>query len=210
MSGVGSEVGSNGTVNRSQACLSEGQVMAHTLRQHFALHIYPMVNPKGLKYGHSVRSPDSALNPNRAWGSHRVLEITAVREHILAQTGGTVDYFFDLHGGSGQAHCIYFVDQPGAAVFVNAVHGRHMAVHNHMLGGIAHTFPWYDAIAFWWARKYLRTHRNPAVPPLSFNPVGAYAQGRWPGAPQQTTEMMATGAALLQAIYDVDPYLPRH
>jgi hypothetical protein len=100
--------------------------------------------------------------------------------------------------------------QCGAAVFVNAVHGRHMAVHNHTQGGIAHDFPWYDALAYWWAMKHLRTHHNPAIPPLSFHPSGAYTQGGWPGAPQQTTEMMAAGAALMQAMHDVDPYLSRH
>jgi hypothetical protein len=191
--------------------LLSDEAMAHTLRQHFAFHIYPAVNPKGVKYGHCFRSPDSQRNPNRAWGSNRVREIQAVREHLLAQTGGVADYFFDLFGGTQPVHLIYyFVNQPGAAVFVNAVHGRHTAVHNHTQGGIAHDFSWYDALAYWWSMKHLRMHRNPAVPPLSFHPSGAYAQGGWAGAPHQSTEMMAAGAALMQAIYDVDPYLPRH
>jgi murein tripeptide amidase MpaA len=59
--------------------------MAHTLRQRFAFHIYPAVNPEGVKYGYYRRSADSRLNPNRAWRSGEVLEIKAVREHILAR-----------------------------------------------------------------------------------------------------------------------------
>jgi hypothetical protein len=191
--------------------LLSDEALAHTLRQHFVFHIYPAVNPKGLKYGHCFRSPDSRRKPNRAWGGNRVHEIAVVREHLLAQTGAVVDYFFDLLNTTRGAHILsYFVEQPGAAVFVNAAHGRHAAVHNHMQGGIAHTFPWYDALAYWWAMKHLRTHRNRVVSPLSFILEGTYAQGAWAGAPQQTAELMAVGVALMQALYDVDPDLSRH
>ena len=190
--------------------LSEGDI-AHALRQHFAFHIYPAVNPEGVKYGYYRRSADSPLNPNRAWGSDKLMEIKTVREHILMQTGGTVDYFFDLHGSMRHAHFIYyFVDQPCAAAYVDAVHRRYAAVSNHSQGGIKHKFTCYDAFAYRWAMKHLRTSRSRDEPPLSFTPEGAYTQGSWDNPPQQMMEVMAAGAALLKAIYDVDLYLPRN
>ncbi len=188
--------------------LSE-QSAAQTLRKHFEFHIYPMVNPKGVKYGHRRRTPDSPWNPNRAWSTDKVQEISSVRQHILDATERRVDYFFDLHGEMRKQHFIYhFSDQPGAAAFVDEVHLRHPNVADHSTGGEPRNRLYYDAYARWWAMKHLRTKHDPNQPPLSVTIEGSYAQGSWTGKPNQSEELMRLGASLGQSLYEVDLELP--
>ena len=57
--------------------------------------------------------------------------------------------------------------------------------------------------------RHLRTQRNPNRPPLSVAIEGSYAQGSWAGKPNQSRELMAFGAALGHALYEVDRELSR-
>ncbi len=54
-----------------------------------------------------------------------------------------------------------------------------------------------------WAMKQLRTHDDD-TPPLSITSEGTCSQGSWTEAPPQIADWMAFGAALVQAVGDVE------
>lgn len=74
---------------------------AALLRRRAEFYVYPMVNPDGRQAGYNrstVEEPD--LDPNRFWDPPNYggqTEIKAIGDAIIADTGGSVDFFIDFH-----------------------------------------------------------------------------------------------------------------
>lgn len=82
---------------------------AALLRKRTDFYVYPMVNPDGRLAGYNRSTvEDPNRDPNRSWESPSYdgqTEIAAIAEAMIADTGGSTDFFIDFHStvqkGSG-------------------------------------------------------------------------------------------------------------
>jgi Zinc carboxypeptidase len=72
---------------------------ATRLREQVEFYVYPMISPDGREAGYYRGGPEDALiDPNRVWDDPTgVTNVSIVREAMLSDTGGEVDYLLDFH-----------------------------------------------------------------------------------------------------------------
>jgi hypothetical protein len=80
-----------------------GDPMAAALRRVADFYVYPQVNPDGRVAGYYRSTPEApSKDHNRYWDNPTGLtDVTAVRNAMIADTGGDIDYLFDFHGMFG-------------------------------------------------------------------------------------------------------------
>ncbi|MBN1911203.1 MAG: PEP-CTERM sorting domain-containing protein [Pirellulales bacterium] len=76
---------------------------AVALRRAAEFFVYPQVNPDGREAGYYRSSPENPdQDYNRVWNDPTgFTDLTAVRDAMILDTGGKVDYLFDFHGMFG-------------------------------------------------------------------------------------------------------------
>lgn len=81
--------------------LLSDDVVAARLRRYSEVFVYPMANPDGRFAGYNRSTvQNEPLDPNRFWDSPDyggMDDIKVVGDALVADTGGDVDYFIDLH-----------------------------------------------------------------------------------------------------------------
>ena len=77
--------------------------MASALRRVAEFYVYPQVNPDGRVAGYYRSTPENPSEDyNRCWNNPTgFTDMTAVRDAMIADTGGDIDYLFDFHGMFG-------------------------------------------------------------------------------------------------------------
>lgn len=89
--------------------LLSDDAVAVTLRTWFEFYVYPCISAQGIYGGYSKTQPESwDVDPNRQWNTPGALEnVDAFKSAIVADTGGSVEAFFDFHGSAGGATAEY-------------------------------------------------------------------------------------------------------
>ena len=90
--------------------------IAAGLRDVADFYVYPQINPDGRVAGYYRSTPENPSKDfNRYWNNPTgFTDMTAVRDAMLLDTGGDVDYLFDFHGMFGPwTRSDYFAVVPG-------------------------------------------------------------------------------------------------
>ncbi len=83
--------------------LNDSSQEAQDFRSNFEVYCYFLVNPDGHSAGEAKLTPDSSVDPNRAWnvaGDSALPIITDLQNAIIADTGGSADVFLSWHGSA--------------------------------------------------------------------------------------------------------------
>jgi len=80
------------------------------LRRVAEFYVYPQVNPDGRAAGYYRSTPENPRKAyNRYWNNPAgFTDMTAVRDAMILDTGGDVDYLFDFHGMFTPTHPDYY------------------------------------------------------------------------------------------------------
>ncbi len=81
--------------------LNDPSQEAQDFRSNFDVYCYFLVNPDGHSAGEAKLTPDSSVDPNRAWnvaGDSALPIITDLQNAIIADTGGSADIFLSWRG----------------------------------------------------------------------------------------------------------------
>jgi hypothetical protein len=188
----------------------EGAAEADALRRTAVVHLYPMAMPDQVYHGQTGNTP---VDPNRDWwpgppsGTPSLNpEIHALREDIMASTGGTVTYGFDIHSHGGHLGPYYYwglkTGPPEmvakAAALVQAIHTHDALDH----GGVA--------IVSSTIAQDMFPNPKPTASYWLFDTMGAVSYTFEPGSvpPQTRQRITDVGHSIAKGLADVLPGVP--